>query len=699
MILNGRKKETFTGKKIDIKKQNRKRLEYIGKVVLLSAFFTLQGGMPIVHAAEVPNNIQIIKSERYEYQDLYEVKGDITIYDEDGKAITIEDGEVVLGIDETYEEDDKEYRKILYENEEGEHYAAIEEKKLEKSNLFETLKFKIKETVENLTKPIKNTIENLLPNSKEEKSNVKEDKHGESEKSVDITKAIEEEIKNRRYVSVPREQGQYLHMREEPLYNSRIVDNIPNGSGITVFPYEEPIMDGNLRYIKIQYGDKIGYVSDAYLYTLQEFQELYPQKVVDVPKGEGTSLHMREKPTYGSKIVENIPQGKKVYILREEKIKDGNLEYIQVQYDGKVGYVAEQYLKDEKSTQVENENIIQNSEGAIKLNNGGAITFSDGRDLTPEKIISLIEKGTAYEGDNEAYIPEELRGNLQIIGIKMGATTYGDSYNVINRYNYNDEMYKTANKEYPNLCRGQVESLIECEKRNQPYIMYYFSQGKNGSEGIEEGEIIIQNIKDLREILNSQGLEMNNCLFYAVDIENDAGYRNSVGIHQYEDGTKEEVTVDSLTDATIEILRKLQEAGFPTVLYTDARHIANIEDANGKMIDIERIAREVPNLKLWLTAAHYRETSSTQIKEVEELIQEINKKCGTNVEYLGTQSVVTGPGETADKTELDYSSMTIEMYQLLLKEMREREGIIEGKKESKPEKIASENKQDDEIEL
>lgn len=696
MILNGRKKETFTGKKIDIKKQNRKRFEYIGKVVLLSALLTLQGGMPIVHAAEIPNNIQITEDGRYQYQDLYEVKGDITIYDEDGKAITIEDGEVVLGKDETYEKNDKEYRQVLYENEEGEHYASIEEETLEKSNLFETLKFKAKEAVENLTKPIKNTIENLFPNSEEEK----EDKNGESERTVDITKTIEEDIKNRRYVSVPREQGKYLHMREEPLYNSKIVDNIPNGSRITIFSNEDPIMDGNLRYIKIQYGDKIGYVSDAYLYTIQEFRKLYPEKIVEIPKGEGDTLHMREEPSFESKKIGNIPEGETVHLLSEEKTQDGRLQYVKVEYNGQVGYVAEQYLKDKEYLQEKNANTQEEStitqekseitKEGIKLNNGGSITFTDTNNSSVEDVKQLIEFGTRIEENAENAIPKDIRGDVQVLGFKLsGAQTTGET---LKRFDYAKDYYQNGNFDkrdllkdeygndlYPYLYGVQVESIVECEKNNQPYILYYFNQGTNESEGREEGQYMVENLDNIREILRKQGLDMNNCLFYAVDIETgEYAYRNDV--------KAQNATIEGMTSSVIATLKELKKAGYPAVIYTDSRHIAGY--GAEPEIDLEKIIQETDDCQIWLTAWQGRESSPTRVMDIQEMIEKINEKYGTNASYLGTQTVINN----LDRTKYDYSEMSIEMYEELYQKMLNREGILEN---NNAEQKSVENAHDD----
>jgi len=683
MKLNGMVNRIFKGKKVDLNKINPKKVLKRAAIILgLSTYIGLQAISPSAKAYENVSNIEMPQIEQYDTT--FEATDDITLTTYNGYEINIGEGEIVLAPNETYQKEETEYRHILYENEQGEYFGDVEEKLLKKSNFLENMHYKFRKKIGDIGE----SIENLANRSPEKNINGQQ-----YEIPKDIIETVRQYSENRRYVKVPKEQGSQLNMRQEPKYDSGIIVKIPDGSEVYVIPDAEPIKDGTLEYIQIQYeidGKKeIGYVSNSYLIESRELTE----KIVSIPENEGNALHLRKEASYDSETLIDIPEGSSVYIIGEDKIQDGKLEYIKVEYRGKdgiiSGYVANKYLADiENDKDEQNENSINKESkvvqmGDIKTNNEGTITFSDGSELSPEKIRSLIENGTRYEGTNEKAIPENMRGDIQVLVIKMGGTR--PNYEM-RKYNYSadNDSYKNENNEYRYLRECQVESVIECEKNNQPYAMYYFAQGTNESEGIIEGEQMIQNIKDLRHILWEHDLEMNNCLFYAVDIESDAkqNYRNVPGTTlEYTDETTgeviiKEVTTEGVTESTIATLEKLQEAGFPTVLYTDGRHIKGVDsDSEEILLDIEKIAQKIPDLKIWQTACCQRDESGQQIENCKEIIQNINNNSNTKLEYLGTQRVLQGirMEETDPATELDYSDMTVEMYKKLFKEMKEGE--------------------------
>ena len=107
--------------------------------------------------------------------------------------------------------------------------------------------------------------------------------------------------------------------------------------------------------------------------------------------------------------------------------------------------------------------------------------------MSPELVEQFEIQGTAVEGEKESKIPEEMRGDIQVIGIKMGATGYGKKGY---KYNYKAQagsQYIDDNGvEYPYLYKNNVESLIKCEEMGKDYILYYYAQGVTAAEGREE---------------------------------------------------------------------------------------------------------------------------------------------------------------------------------------------------------------------
>ena len=613
-------------------------------------------------------------TEEITYENMYAVKDDVEIYDSEGNRVTIGAGEVVLASEESYEKDGKKYRKIQYGNESGTYYySEIEEKMLTKEKWLNSLE-------EDITQIISKNV---------------------SDKSQD----------NTRYVNLPKSQGKTLHMREEPEYGSDIIIDVPDGEKVTIIENEPEIQDGKINYVKVQYGDKIGYVSKEYLVSSEEIESNFPKKVVSVPQEQGTNLHMREKALYNSDVIQEIPNGSEVYMMTFGEIeKDGaTLEYVKVKYGDKIGYVASTYLREIEQTHeiqetkesqdskaITSDDLTEEEEQKIKLNNGKTITFTDGAEMTPELVEQFEIQGTAVEGEKESKIPEEMRGDIQVIGIKMGATGYGKKGC---KYNYKvqegSQYIDDNGVEYPYLYKNNVESLIKCEEIGKDYILYYYAQGVTAAEGREEGHQMIENIENLKKILSQKGLSMEHCLAYAVDTEihideyGQKGRNNVDGSEKLDMGAlkqdarnngqldalvlqnPEDTTIkvdkESITESTIATLQVLEENGYPAVLYTDAKNIEGVTGRNEEILfSIEDLKEKIPDLKLWITSAVVRESHQQQVETIQQLLDE------NQTELVGIQKVLNDVYGNNHVLKVDYSTMTVEEYKNLVKKMKER---------------------------
>ncbi len=620
-------------------------------------------------------DITLTKStEEITYENMYAVKDDVEIYDSEGNRVTIGAGEVVLASEESYEKDGKKYRKIKYGNESGTYYySEIEEKMLKKEKWFKSLE-------EDVTQIISKNV---------------------SDKSQD----------NTRYVNLPKSQGKTLHMREEAEYGSNIIIDIPDGEKVTIIENEPEIQDGKINYVKVQYGDKIGYVSKEYLVSSEEIESNFPKKVVYVPQEQGTNLHMREKALYKSDVIQEIPNGAEVYMMTFGEVeKDGaTLEYVKVKYGDKIGYVASAYLREIEQTHeiqetkesqdskaITSDDLTEEEEQKIKLNNGKTITFTDGAEMSPGLVEQFEIQGTAVEGEEESKIPEEMRGDIQVIGIKMGATGYGKKGC---KYNYKvqegSQYIDDNGVEYPYLYKNNVESLIKCEEIGKDYILYYYAQGVTAAEGREEGHQMIENIENLKKILSQKGLSMEHCLAYAVDTEihideyGQKGRNNVDGSEKLDMGAlkqdarnkgqldalvlqnPEDTTIkvdkESITESTIATLQVLEENEYPAVLYTDAKNIEGVTGRNEEILfSIEDLKEKIPDLKLWITSAVVRESHQQQVETIQQLLEE------NQTELVGIQKVLNDVYGNNHVLKVDYSTMTVEEYKNLVKKMKER---------------------------
>lgn len=643
-------------------------------------------------------DITLTKStEEITYENMYAVKDDVEIYDLEGNRVTIGAGEVVLASEESYEKDGKKYRKIQYGNESGTYYyGEIEEKMLKKEKWFKSLE-------EDITQIISKNV---------------------SDKSQD----------NTRYVNLPKSQGKTLHMREEAEYGSDIIIDVPDGEKVTIIENEPEIQDGKINYVKVQYGDKIGYVSKEYLVSSEEIESNFPKKVVYVPQEQGTNLHMREKALYKSDVIQEIPNGSEVYMMTFGEIeKDGaTLEYVKVKYGDKIGYVASTYLREIEQTHeiqetkesqdskaITSDDLTEEEEQKIKLNNGKAITFTDGAEMTPGLVEQFEIQGTAVEGEEESKIPEEMRGDIQVIGIKMGATGYGKKGC---KYNYKvqegSQYIDDNGVEYPYLYKNNVESLIKCEEIGKDYILYYYAQGVTAAEGRAEGHQMIENIENLKKILSQKGLSMEHCLAYAVDTEihideygqkgrnnvdgsekldmgalkQDARHKEQLDalVLQNPEDTTIKVDKESITESTIATLQVLEENGYPAVLYTDAKNIEGVTGRNEEILfSIEDLKEKIPDLKLWITSAVVRESHQQQVETIQQLLDE------NQTELVGIQKVLNDVYGNNHVLKVDYSTMTVEEYKNLVKKMKERNKRLQIQEKSSDAPATVSTKKDD----
>lgn len=622
-------------------------------------------------------------TEEITYENMYAVKDDVEIYDSEGNRVTIGAGEVVLASEESYEKDGKKYRKIQYGNESGTYYySEIEEKMLTKEKWLNSLE-------EDITQIISKNV---------------------SDKSQD----------NTRYVNLPKSQGKTLHMREEAEYGSDIIIDVPDGEKVTIIENEPEIQDGKINYVKVQYGDKIGYVSKEYLVSSEEIESNFPKKVVSVPQEQGTNLHMREKALYESDVIQEIPNGSEVYMMTFGEIeKDGaTLEYVKVKYGDKIGYVASGYLREIEQTHeiqetkesqdlktITSDDLTEEEEQKIKLNNGKTITFTDGAEMSPGLVEQFEIQGTAVEGEKESKIPEEMRGDIQVIGIKMGATGYGKKGFKYNYKAQGSQYIDDNGVEYPYLYKNNVESLIKCEEMGKDYILYYYAQGVTAAEGRAEGKQMIENIKNLRTILSQKGLNMEHCLAYAVDTEihvdedGQKGRNNVDGSEKLDMGelkqdaekngqqdalvlqNPEDTTIkvdkESITESLIATLQVLEKHGYPAVLYTDAKNIEGVTGRNEEILfSIGDLKEKIPDLKLWITSAVVRESHQQQVETIQQLLDE------NQTELVGIQKVLNDVYGKNHVLKVDYSTMTVEEYKKLVKEMKERKKRLQSQEKS-----------------
>lgn len=321
-----------------------------------------------------------------------------------------------------------------------------------------------------------------------------------------------------------------LKLRDAASLDSDIIYQIANGEEVILLPNVPSVSDGDYDWFYVaantDEGIKTGYAAATY-YTsngvinylnYQEEKEdaeaKNPQgemliKVVDTSSDSGVDLKLREEPGTDSKIISEIENGTKVYTYQEALDISSMLgevdghNWVQVYLtNGKTGYVASEYIKDDKVERKDNSSVITLDFGK----NEGKITGYYGIDVNNVSIPTDFEALITNDFDYTTS-PYSVSRNVsamkrpEFVMFKLGAT-------------YTSSRYKTATLASDNFtCLDKIRSMVAiCEENHVPYGFYYYSQAITEKDADIEADFI-------REALSQIGTSKYNVLPFAIDVE------------------------------------------------------------------------------------------------------------------------------------------------------------------------------------
>lgn len=321
-----------------------------------------------------------------------------------------------------------------------------------------------------------------------------------------------------------------LKLRDSASLDSEIVYQIGDGEKVVLLPNVPSVSDDQYDWfyvaVNTDEGIKVGYAAATY-YTSngvinylnyqgekEDFATKKSQgemliKVVDTSSDSGVDLKLREEPGLDSKIISEIENGTKVYTFQEALDISSMLgevdghNWVQIYLtNGKSGYVASEYIKDDKVERKDNSSVITLDFGK----NEGKITGYYGIDVNnvsiPTDFEALITND--YDYTSSAYsVSRDVSAmkRPEFVMFKLGAT-------------YTSSRYKTAALASDNFtCLDKIRSMVAiCEENHVPYGFYYYSQAIIEKDADIEAEFI-------REALSQIGTSKYNVLPFAIDVE------------------------------------------------------------------------------------------------------------------------------------------------------------------------------------
>ena len=321
-----------------------------------------------------------------------------------------------------------------------------------------------------------------------------------------------------------------LKLRDAASLDSDIIYQIANGEEVILLPNVPSVSDGDYDWFYVaantDEGIKTGYAAATY-YTSngvinylnyqgekEDFATKKSQgemliKVVDTSSDSGVDLKLREEPGLDSKIISEIENGTKVYTFQEALDISSMLgevdghNWVQIYLtNGKSGYVASEYIKDDKVERKDNSSVITLDFGK----NEGKITGYYGIDVNnvsiPTDFEALITND--YDYTSSAYsVSRDVSAmkRPEFVMFKLGST-------------YTSSRYETATLATDNFtCLDKIRSMVAiCEENHVPYGFYYYSQAINEKDADIEAEFI-------HEALSQIGTSKYNVLPFAIDVE------------------------------------------------------------------------------------------------------------------------------------------------------------------------------------
>ena len=321
-----------------------------------------------------------------------------------------------------------------------------------------------------------------------------------------------------------------LKLRDSASLDSEIVYQIGDGEKVVLLPNVPSVSDDQYDWfyvaVNTDEGIKVGYAAATY-YTSngvinylnyqgekEDFATKKSQgemliKVVDTSSDSGVDLKLREEPGLDSKIISEIENGTKVYTFQEALDISSMLgevdghNWVQIYLtNGKSGYVASDYIKNDKVERKDNSSAITLEFGE----NEGKITGYYGIDVNnvsiPTDFEALITNdydytSSAYSVSRDVFAIKR----PEFVMFKLGAT-------------YTSSRYETATLATDNFtCLDKIQSMVAiCEENHVPYGFYYYSQAINEKDADIEAEFI-------HEALSQIGTSKYNVLPFAIDVE------------------------------------------------------------------------------------------------------------------------------------------------------------------------------------
>ena len=227
--------------------------------------------------------------------------------------------------------------------------------------------------------------------------------------------------------------NEYIHIREEASQDAAKLGVLYKDCG-------GHILERKDGWTKIQSGDIAGWIKDEYLYFGEEAQELAEEVGIMTAYSQTETLRVRKEPSLEAGVLGLMAEGEAVEAIAEHG------DWVEVSYEGTIGYVSSQYVKVEFDIDVaESMEVIlarQAAEEEAKRNAQKEAVLATASELDILAALIQCEAGT-----------EPYEGQIAVGSVVMNRVRCGGYPNTIT-----DVIY--ASGQFTPACTGKLDRLI-----------------------------------------------------------------------------------------------------------------------------------------------------------------------------------------------------------------------------------------------
>jgi len=264
-------------------------------------------------------------------------------------------------------------------------------------------------------------------------------------------------------------------VREELSTNSKIIDIIREGIKLEIGEIVESSENFYTLWFKVKFNEKVEYVPKIYDNFLDNSGEPSDEKFESYIGLTACGLNLRSEPKTNASVLEVLKSNSLVIVtdVINTSGKD-NSSWLKVNYNGKVGYLAKQYVNFYESTTNTSKEVGIVSI-SLNLNAKPNTTNSEVKEVISKGcVVEILSTATTSNNYNKWYQVRSPSGNVGWVKgryVKVGKLSFVSTA-VTNYWPNSNYLYKTLTSTINTAIeRAGFESVENTSSSQEPFVL------------------------------------------------------------------------------------------------------------------------------------------------------------------------------------------------------------------------------------